>query len=144
MSIDWPSFSPLTALSGGILIGVAASLLVLVTGRVAGVSGIVGGLLRPNAGDAAWRIAFIGGMVISPLAYKLVAPLPEMQIAANYPTLILAGVLVGIGTRYAAGCTSGHGVCGVSRLSLRSLAATLAFMIAGFVTVFLVRHGFCA
>lgn len=144
MSIDWPSFSPLTALSGGILIGVAASLLVLVTGRVAGVSGIVGGLLRPNAGDAAWRIAFIGGMVISPLAYKLVAPLPEMQIAANYPTLILAGVLVGIGTRYAAGCTSGHGVCGVSRLSLRSLAATLAFMIAGFVTVFLVRHGFGA
>ena len=141
MHIDWPAFTPWASFAGGLLIGVAAALLVLVTGRVAGVSGIVGGLLRPSAGDAAWRVALVAGMVASPLFYALVAPLPAMQIDASYPTLVIAGLLVGVGTRYAAGCTSGHGVCGISRLSPRSLAATLAFMLAGFVTVFLVRHG---
>ena len=141
MHIDWPAFTPWAALAGGLLIGVAAALLVLVTGRVAGVSGTVGGLLRPSTRDTAWRVAFVAGMVASPLVYALVAPLPAMQIDASYPTLVIAGLLVGVGTRYAAGCTSGHGVCGVSRLSPRSLVATLAFMLAGFVTVFLVRHG---
>ena len=141
MHIDWPAFTPWAALAGGLLIGVAAALLVLVTGRVAGVSGTVGGLLRPSTRDAAWRVAFVAGMVASPLVYALVAPLPAMRINASYPTLVIAGLLVGVGTRYAAGCTSGHGVCGVSRLSPRSLVATLAFMLAGFVTVFLVRHG---
>ena len=141
MHVDWPSLTPFAALAGGLLIGLAASLLVLATARIAGVSGIVGGLLRPRSGDVAWRLAFIMGMMISPLAYALVAPMPAMRIDATYPTLFAAGLLVGLGTRYAAGCTSGHGVCGISRLSPRSVAATVAFMLAGFVTVFLVRHG---
>lgn len=140
MHIDWTSFTPATALVGGALIGIAASLLILIIGRVAGISGIVGGLLRPSSGDIDWRFAFVIGMLASPLAYAAAAQLPAMQIDAGYPTLIVAGLLVGIGTRYAAGCTSGHGVCGISRLSPRSLAATAAFMLAGFVTVFVVRH----
>jgi uncharacterized membrane protein YedE/YeeE len=140
MHIDWTSFTPATALAGGALIGIAASLLILITGRVAGISGIVGGLLRPGQGDIGWRVAFVVGMLASPLVYAAIAQLPTMQIDATYPTLIVAGLLVGIGTRYAAGCTSGHGVCGISRLSPRSLTATAAFMLAGFVTVFVVRH----
>jgi len=141
MHIDWFSFTPAATLIGGVLIGIAASLLVLVTGRIAGVSGIVGGLLRPGAGDASWRLAFIAGIIVAPLAYAAIAQLPAMRIDAGYPTLVVAGLLVGMGTRYAAGCTSGHGVCGISRLSPRSLVATLSFMLAGFVTVFLARHG---
>ena len=140
MHIDWTSLTPATALAGGALIGIAASLLILITGRVAGISGIVGGLLRPSSGDIGWRIAFVIGMLASPLVYAAIARLPTMQINAGYPTLIVAGLLVGIGTRYAAGCTSGHGVCGISRLSPRSLTATAAFMLAGFVTVFVIRH----
>src|SRR5215467_3585185 len=140
MHIDWTSFTPATALAGGALIGIAASLLILITGRVAGISGIVGGLLRPSPGEIGWRLAFVIGMLASPLVYAAIAQFPTMQIDAGYPTLIIAGLLVGIGTRYAAGCTSGHGVCGISRLSPRSLTATAAFMLAGFVTVFVVRH----
>jgi len=140
MQIDWAAFTPAAAAAGGLLIGVAASLLVLATGRVAGVSGIVGGLIRPGRGDVAWRLAFVAGMVAAPLAYHVFAELPPLRIDAGYPTLIFAGVLVGLGTRYAAGCTSGHGVCGVSRGSARSIAATVAFMIAGFLTVYLTRH----
>ena len=140
MSIDWAAFSPWPALAGGALIGLAATLLALANGRIAGVSGILGGLLGRWPADAEWRVAFIAGLAAAPLIYTGYAPVPEMIIAAGYPVLIAAGLLVGIGTRYASGCTSGHGVCGLSRLSPRSLAATLAFMAAGFATVYVVRH----
>jgi len=138
--IDLNHFTPLSALIGGLLIGTAATLFVLLNGRIAGISGIVGGFLCPVAGDVAWRIAFVLGLLTAPLLYRLIAPLPKLQIDAGYPLLIVAGMLVGIGTRYGAGCTSGHGVCGLSRLSPRSGVATLVFMSAGFVTVFVVRH----
>ena len=138
--IDLNHFTPLSALIGGLLVGTAATLFVLFNGRIAGISGIVGGLLRPLAGDVAWRIAFVLGLLMAPLLYRLNAPLPTLQIDAGYPLLIVAGMLVGIGTRYGAGCTSGHGVCGLSRLSPRSGVATAVFMSAGFVTVFVVRH----
>lgn len=109
-------------------------------GRIAGISGIVGGLLNFKKGDISWRIAFVAGLVLSPLAFVLVSPMPKVQIDASYPLLVLAGLLVGIGTRYGSGCTSGHGVCGLSRRSTRSMVATLAFMLAGFVTVYIIRH----
>ena len=138
--IDWTHFTPWSSLAGGILIGVAAAMLILVNGRIAGVAGIVGGLLRPASGDMAWRFAFIIGLLAAPAAYLLSAEPAPPTIAAGYPVLVAAGLLVGVGTRYGSGCTSGHGVCGVSRLSPRSLAATLVFMAAGIATVFVVRH----
>lgn len=140
MMIDWNSFTPWTALAGGALIGLAAALLLLLNGRIAGISGILGGLLRPARRDVAWRVAFLLGLMGASLVYGLFAPLPVPRIEAGTGTLIAAGLLVGLGTRYGAGCTSGHGVCGLSRLSPRSLVATLAFMAAGFVTVFVLRH----
>lgn len=140
MSIDWPHFTPLTAMAGGVLIGLAAAMFLLLNGRIAGISGVLGGLLRPTKGDMAWRIAFVLGLVGAPLVHVLFAALPEPQIDASYGTLILGGLFVGVGTRYGSGCTSGHGVCGLSRLSPRSLVATGAFMGAGFVTVFVTRH----
>lgn len=140
MSIDWQHFTPWTALAGGMLIGLAAALLILFNGRIAGISGILGGLLRPRRGDLGWRIAFLAGLVATPLLYRLWQALPAVQIDAGTPALIVAGLLVGVGVRYGAGCTSGHGVCGLSRLSPRSLAATCAFMAAGFLTVYLLRH----
>ena len=140
MTIDWHAFTPWSALAGGALIGLAAALFIHANGRIAGISGIVGGLLRPSPGDRAWRLAFVLGMVAAPLLWSLVTTLPPLIIAADWPLLIAAGLIVGISTRYGAGCTSGHGVCGISRLSPRSLAATLAFMGSGFVTVFVVRH----
>ena len=140
MSIDWNHFTPLAALAGGALIGIAAAMFALLNGRIAGISGVLGGLLRPAKGDRAWRIAFVLGLVGAPALYLLAAALPKPQIDAGYGALILAGLLVGIGTRYGSGCTSGHGVCGLSRLSPRSLVATAAFMGAGFVTVFITRH----
>jgi uncharacterized protein len=140
MSIDWIHFTPWASLLGGVLIGLAAAALVLLNGRIAGISGIAGGLLRPTRGDIAWRAAFLAGLVGAPLAYQLVHALPEVTIDAGTGTLLAAGVLVGVGTRYGSGCTSGHGVCGLSRLSPRSLIATAAFMLAGFATVFVVRH----
>jgi uncharacterized protein len=140
MSIDWNAFTPWASLAGGVLIGIAVAMLVLLNGRVAGISGIVGGLLRPVRGDTAWRVAFVLGLLSAPLAYALFAPWPAPRIDASFALLVLAGLLVGIGTRYGGGCTSGHGVCGVSRLSPRSLVATLAFMAAGFATVFVARH----
>ncbi len=140
MSIDWNHFTPLAALAGGVLIGIAAAMFALLNGRIAGISGVLGGLLRPTRGDMAWRIAFVLGLVGAPLVYVLFAALPKPQIDASYGALILAGLLVGVGTRYGSGCTSGHGVCGLSRLSPRSLVATVAFMGAGFVTVFATRH----
>ena len=140
MSIDWTSFTPWTSLAGGLLIGLSAALFLLFNGRFAGISGIVGGLLKPARGDIAWRIAFAAGLVIAPLAYALAAPLPQVHVEASYPVLVIAGLLVGIGTRYGSGCTSGHGICGLSRRSPRSLMATVAFMFAGFVTVYIARH----
>jgi uncharacterized membrane protein YedE/YeeE len=142
MSIDWPAFTPWTALAGGALIGLAASLLVLLNGRIAGISGIVGGLLRPRRGDVAWRLAFVGGLMAAPFVYGLVADLPVPRIEAGYGLLMLAGLAVGLGTRLGSGCTSGHGVCGLARRSPRSLAATASFMAAGFATVYLMRHAF--
>ena len=140
MHIDWQHFTPWASLAGGMLIGLAAALLILLNGRIAGISGIVGGLLRPRNGDLGWRIAFLAGLIGTPLLYQLWQTLPSVQIDAGTPALIVAGLLVGVGVRYGAGCTSGHGVCGLSRLSPRSLAATCAFMAAGFLTVYLLRH----
>jgi len=140
MTVNWTDFTPWAALGGGLLIGLAAAMFVLFNGRIAGISGILGGLLRPAPGELGWRIAFLLGLLAAPLVYTLAAPLPAMRIDAGTGTLIAAGLLVGIGTRYGAGCTSGHGVCGLARGSARSLAATLAFMGAGFATVFIVRH----
>ena len=140
MSIAWDAFTPASALIGGAIIGVAAALFAVLNGRIAGISGIVGGLLRPQAGDLSWRIAFVAGLVAAPLAYSLFAVLPEVQIDAGYAPLVAAGLIVGVGTRYGAGCTSGHGVCGIARLSPRSIVATLAFMGMGFATVFATRH----
>lgn len=138
--IDWTHFTPWASLLGGMAIGLAAAMLLLLNGRIAGVSTIVGGLLAPARGDIAWRFAFVAGLLFAPALYRLVDRLPAPTIEAGYPVLILAGLLVGIGTRYGSGCTSGHGVCGLSRLSPRSLAATIAFIVAGFATVFAVRH----
>ncbi len=149
MSIDWAAFTPWSALIGGILIGFAAALLALTTGRVAGISGILGNLL-PFAGAASepgarsergWRIAFLLGLLLAPgLATISAVPLPPVQVLVDWPWLVLAGLLVGIGTRVGSGCTSGHGVCGLARGSLRSLAATLTFMAAGIATVWLFEH----
>lgn len=140
MSLDLSAFTPGRALAGGLLIGLAAAVLVLGAGRIAGISGIVGGLLRPVAGDRAWRLAFLGGLVGAPWVYVALAGPAQPRIDAGWGLVILAGLLVGVGTRYGSGCTSGHGVCGLSRLSLRSLVATSVFMAAGFATVALLRH----
>ncbi|MEE9927798.1 YeeE/YedE family protein [Microvirgula aerodenitrificans] len=140
MTIDWLHFTPWTALAGGALIGIGAALLVLCNGRIAGISGIAGGLLRPLHGDTGWRVAFLAGLMLAPWLYRIAAPLPSAVIDAGWPLLIVAGVLVGFGTRLGSGCTSGHGVCGLSRLSPRSLVATLGFMAAGFATVYVMRH----
>ena len=140
MSLDWSQFTPGSALAGGVLIGLAAGALVLLTGRIAGIAGVLGGLLRVARGDSAWRGAFLAGLVGSALLYPLAAPRPEIRIDAGFGTVLVAGLLVGIGTRYASGCTSGHGVCGIARASPRSLVATAAFMLAGFATVFVARH----
>lgn len=143
MSIDWANFTPWASLAGGILVGLAAAALVLLNGRVLGVSGILGGLLPPRAGDAGWRIAFLLGIFSAPLVYGWLAPdslVRAPRIDAGDVLLVVAGLLVGVGTRYGSGCTSGHGVCGLSRLSPRSLVATLCFMAAGFLVVGVVRH----
>ena len=122
------------------LIGLSAAVFVLFNGRIAGIGGILGGLLEWPKGDIAWRVAFLAGLIGAPLVYGAVLTLPEVRIDADFPTLIIAGLLVGVGTRYGSGCTSGHGVYGLSRMSPRSLVATVAFMLAGFATVFVVRH----
>ena len=138
MMIDWTHFTPLESGIGGVVIGAAASMLILFCGRVAGISGILGGVLSRANNDKGWRIAFLLGMVLSPVLWRLVTPLPAVSITASWPMLVVAGLLVGVGTRYGSGCTSGHGVCGLSRLSVRSLVATLTFMAAAFITVWLV------
>ena len=140
MLIDWTHFTPWAALAGGVVLGLASALFVLLNGRILGISGIVGGLLRPRAGDMGWRLAFVLGMLVAPGLYWLVVGPTQPRIDATWGMVVMAGLLVGVGTRYGSGCTSGHGVCGLSRMSPRSLVATLAFMGAGFVTVFLIRH----
>ena len=138
--IDWHHFTPLTSLAGGLLIGISAAIFLLFNGKIAGISGIVGGLLNPVINDIGWRIAFVSGLMIAPLVMLMAVDLPAVRIDVGYPTLIVAGLLVGLGTRFGSGCTSGHGVCGLSRLSPRSMIATVAFMGAGFLTVFVSRH----
>ena len=140
MLIDWQNFTPWTSLAGGVILGIAAAVFILVNGRILGVSGIVGGMLRPRSGDLGWRLAFLLGMLAAPLLYLALGGTIAARIDAGWGTLVLAGLLVGAGTSAASGCTSGHGVCGLSRLSPRSLAATLSFMGAGFAVVYVVRH----
>lgn len=140
MLIDTASFTPLQSFTGGLIIGAAAWWLIVFCGRIAGVSGILGGLLSLNVPDKGWRLAFITGLVASPWVYRIFSPLPHIEIAASWPLLIMAGLLVGTGARYGSGCTSGHGVCGLSRLSRRSLAATVTFMLTAFITVWLTGY----
>jgi len=140
MTIDWASFTPWSALIGGVIIGIAAAMLALLNGRVAGISGIIGGLLRPSFPDVTWRAAFVAGLLAAPVLYATIATLPPIGVESGDPVLVSGGLLVGVGSRYGAGCTSGHGVCGLSRLSLRSVVATVVFMLAGFATVYVVRH----
>ncbi len=125
---------------GGLLIGLAAELLILANGRIAGISGIVAGLLQPVKAEWQWRAVFIVGLMIAPLVYPLFGNLPEITIAASHVQLAFAGLMVGLGARYGSGCTSGHGICGVARLSPRSIAATVTFMSAGVVMVYLMRQ----
>jgi uncharacterized membrane protein YedE/YeeE len=140
MTIDWIHFTPASALAGGMMIGIATAILLLFAGRIAGISGIVGGLFRRQPGDIGWRFAFASGLILAPIIWQLFNELPPIQIDTSYLVMALAGLIVGLGTRYASGCTSGHGVCGLSRLSPRSIVATLTFIIAGMVTVYLIRH----
>jgi uncharacterized membrane protein YedE/YeeE len=142
MSIDWTHFTPWASLAGGLLLGLASAAFILFNGRILGISGILGGLLRPQAGDTGWRLSFVAGLLVAPLVWSLFAAPVVPRIDAGPALLVIAGLLVGWGTRYGSGCTSGHGVCGLSRLSPRSLVATLAFMGAGFVTVYALRHLF--
>ena len=140
MTIDTVHFTPIAALLGGLLIGAAAALFMLVNGRIAGVSGIVGGLFRPVAGNILWRFSFVIGLCLAPRVYSFFSPLPEIQLDSDFLLLIAAGLMVGVGTRYGSGCTSGHGICGISRLSTSSIVATVLFVTSGMVTVFILRH----
>jgi uncharacterized membrane protein YedE/YeeE len=143
MNIDWTHFTPWASFSGGVLLGLASALFILLNGRILGISGILGGLLPAKMGDAAWRITFLLGLFVSPLVMKTLAPVEFLhapRIDANMTMVVVAGLMVGLGTRYGSGCTSGHGVCGLSRLSPRSMLATGLFMAAGFVTVFVIKH----
>ena len=145
MTIDWTHFTPWASLAGGILLGIASAMFVLLNGRILGISGILGGLLAPKDGDTGWRVAFVLGLLSAPFSLSLFAPaglVSSPRIEAGYALVVVAGLLVGYGTRLGSGCTSGHGVCGLARLSPRSMVATLTFMAAGFVTVYLLRHVF--
>lgn len=144
MNIQWAAFTPGAALAGGLLIGLAASAMVLFLGRIAGISGIVGALLQRaswrNRSQWGWRLAFTVGLLSAPLLWQLFAALPAIQLQAAPAAIVLAGLLVGFGSRLGSGCTSGHGVCGIARLSMRSVVATLVFMATAALTVFVVRH----
>ena len=143
MSIDWTYFTPWASLTGGVILGLASAIFILINGRVLGISGILGGLMPPKVGDTSWRIAFMLGLFAAPTVFHAVVPtqfITAPRIDATDMMVVMAGLLVGIGTRYASGCTSGHGVCGLSRLSPRSLLATASFMSAGFVMVYVLRH----
>lgn len=141
MVIDWLSFTPIPSLLGGIILGVAAALYVLLHGRILGISEIVSGLLHPKLADSAWRLNLVLGLISAPfLAALFFGIIPVVEIDSGWLAIVIAGLLVGFGAQYGSGCTSGHGICGLSRLSPRSLVATLAFMSAGFVMVFIIRH----
>ena len=142
MTIDWTHFTPTLSLIGGVLLGLASAAFILLNGRILGISGILGGLLKPAQGDVHWRLAFLLGMAAAPMTANLLFPqlLSAPRIEAGYITLVVAGLLVGFGTRLGSGCTSGHGVCGLSRLSPRSLVSTLTFMGLGFAVVYIARH----
>lgn len=141
MQIDWLSFTPIPSLLGGMVLGVAAALYVLLHGRILGISGILSGLIHPKKGDWSWRLGFTLGLLTSPfLAALFFGILPVVEVNADWMMVIIAGLLVGFGVQYGSGCTSGHGICGLSRLSPRSLVATLSFMAAGFIVVFVIRH----
>ncbi len=139
MTIDWLNFTPWASLAGGALIGLSAGLFVVMNGRIAGISGLLGGILEGGEGRGE-KLLFILGLLLTPLLWSLFGDLPDIQFQTGWLALLVAGLLVGVGTRYGSGCTSGHGVCGISRLSPRSLVATVAFMAAGFMTVFVLRH----
>lgn len=141
MTIDWLHFTPWSALAGGALIGLAAALFVLFNGRIAGISGLLGSLLARGGEGRGEKALFLLGLLLAPLLWQVFAALPVIEFQGGWQSLVLAGLLVGVGTRYGAGCTSGHGVCGISRLSPRSLVATLAFMTSGFAVVYVLRHG---
>ncbi len=143
MTIDWAHFTPWASLSGGVILGLASAAFILINGRILGISGILGGLLPPKLGDTGWRVAFMLGLLAAPTVFHAIVPaqlITAPRIDASEWLVVTAGLLVGIGTRYASGCTSGHGVCGLSRLSPRSLLATASFMGAGFITVYVARH----
>jgi uncharacterized membrane protein YedE/YeeE len=142
MTIDSMNFTPWGSLAGGLLIGAAAALLLLLNGRIAGISGILGGLFEWSRGDMRWRVAFLGGLLASPLLYRLLYERPAIEIDTDTGSLLVAGLLVGFGTRLGSGCTSGHGVCGVSLGARRSIVATGVFMLAGIVSVYGIRHIF--
>jgi len=134
-------FTPISALIGGLLIGASAALLLVLNGRIAGISGILGGLVPPERGQARWRLAFLAGMFIAPLVYVgFGGILPTVVVDAPLPMLVVAGLIVGFGTRLGSGCTSGHGVCGIGRGSPRSLVATAVFLTVAVATVFVTRH----
>jgi len=141
MQIDWLAFTPGPAFFGGILLGLAAALYAILHGRILGISGIVSGLLSPKEGDVNWRLSLALGILSAPLLSSLFFDLHTTTVIdADWISIIVAGLLVGFGANYGSGCTSGHGVCGLSRLSPRSLVATLSFMSAGFLIVFVIRH----
>ncbi|MFZ1215102.1 MAG: YeeE/YedE family protein [Pseudolabrys sp.] len=137
------AFDPISALIGGVLIGLASALLMLLNGRIAGISGILGGALTMSAGDKIWRLSFIAGLIAAPIIVGARGhPLPEPQMPTSWLLIVAAGFLVGFGARYGGGCTSGHGVCGIARLSARSIVATGVFMLSAIVVVAVMRHGF--
>jgi uncharacterized protein len=143
MQVDWLHFTPWQSLFGGVLLGISATMMILLNGRILGISGILGGLIFSKPGDRIWRIVFLLGVLITPLIIFLIIPHQDFtapKISANMMTIAIAGLLVGFGTRYGSGCTSGHGICGLSRFSRRSIVATITFMFFGFVTVYLSHH----
>ena len=140
IQIDWQAFTPIS-LVGGVIIGAATVILLLGIGRVAGISGIASSLLKPKRVEA-WQVLFVLGLIVAPLLYQLVAPLAQVKVTSSLPLLIGAGLLVGFGTRLGSGCTSGHGICGNARLSPRSMAATVTFILFGIITVYIGRQVF--
>ncbi|MTC69874.1 YeeE/YedE family protein [Providencia sp. wls1914] len=140
MTIDWAHFTPGSAAVGGVLIGLAVAILLILNGRIAGISGILAGVLKPTKGDTAWKLAFIVGILVAPLLFITFVYTPEVTIATSMPLLIAAGLLVGFGTRLGSGCTSGHGICGMARFSRRSMVAVAIFMLVAFITVAVINH----
>lgn len=134
------NFTPWSSLAGGVLIGLAASMMILMNGRIAGISGIVGSISSAHRADIPWRVAFMAGLVYSPFLYGMLGNAPQFNLDASNLQIVIAGLLVGLGSRFGSGCTSGHGVCGIARLSVRSIVATVVFISAGVVTVFVTHH----